>query len=201
MSLGQYSTASLPFGNVMDTNWSSYISVILHEELSQLLSIVYLNGTAWDLVWYSALRNCSVAFLPRSGVVEGPIAAFGCSDGVIRVLSMTLWQVLTFSILPCNLTLSAAYFLYLLSNSCYFFLQQSHLKRCSFLRIGDWCLWQLVRRYISGHKGPVSCLLTFQASSGEVFNLIYFVKTKSCFKIHGFRGVSFLGNAHNILYS
>jgi hypothetical protein len=46
MSLGQYSTASLPFGNVMDTNWSSYISVILHEELSQLLSIVYLNGTA-----------------------------------------------------------------------------------------------------------------------------------------------------------
>ena len=27
---------------------------------------------------------------------------------------------------------------------------------------------QLVRRYISGHKGPVSCLLTFLASSGEV---------------------------------
>lgn len=27
---------------------------------------------------------------------------------------------------------------------------------------------QLVRRYISGHKGPVSCLLTFLASSSEV---------------------------------
>lgn len=27
---------------------------------------------------------------------------------------------------------------------------------------------QLVRRYISGHKGPVSCLLTFLASTGEV---------------------------------
>jgi hypothetical protein len=42
---------------------------------------------------YLLFRGSSVAFLPRSGVVEGPLAAFGGSDGVIRVLSMTLWQV------------------------------------------------------------------------------------------------------------
>jgi hypothetical protein len=30
---------------------------------------------------------------------------------------------------------------------------------------------QLVRRYVGGHKGPISCLMTFLASSGEVHKI------------------------------
>jgi hypothetical protein len=30
---------------------------------------------------------------------------------------------------------------------------------------------QLVRRYVGGHKGPISCLMTFLASSGEVLKI------------------------------
>ncbi|MFS8014947.1 putative carboxylic ester hydrolase transcription factor WD40-like family [Helianthus anomalus] len=54
-------------------------------------------------------------FLTASG--DGPLVAFGSSDGVIRVLSMITWK--------------------------------------------------LVRRYTGGHKGSISCLMTFMASSGE----------------------------------
>lgn len=32
-------------------------------------------------------------FLYRSGVGDGPLVAFGASDGVIRVLSMMTWKV------------------------------------------------------------------------------------------------------------
>lgn len=32
-------------------------------------------------------------FLYRSGVGDGPLVAFGASDGVIRVLSMITWKV------------------------------------------------------------------------------------------------------------
>ncbi|KAK7259070.1 hypothetical protein RIF29_24666 [Crotalaria pallida] len=56
-------------------------------------------------------------FLYRSGVVDGPLVAFGASDGVIRVLSMITWK--------------------------------------------------LVRRYTGGHKGSISCLMSFMAASGE----------------------------------
>ncbi|XP_078429126.1 transducin/WD40 repeat-like superfamily protein [Wolffia australiana] len=56
-------------------------------------------------------------FLPRSPGGDGPLVAFGSSDGVIRVLSMITWK--------------------------------------------------LVRRYTGGHKGSISCLMTFMASSGE----------------------------------
>jgi hypothetical protein len=37
----------------------------------------------------------SVEFLPRSGLGDGPLAAFGGPDGVIRVLSMQNWLVHT----------------------------------------------------------------------------------------------------------
>lgn len=30
------------------------------------------------------------------------------------------------------------------------------------------CFLQLVRRYTGGHKGSISCLMTFMATSGEV---------------------------------
>lgn len=56
-------------------------------------------------------------FLSRSVGGDGPLVAFGGSDGVIRVLSMITWK--------------------------------------------------LVRRYTGGHKGSISCLMTFMASSGE----------------------------------
>ncbi|KAF5180895.1 Tset complex member tstf [Thalictrum thalictroides] len=56
-------------------------------------------------------------FLSRSATGEGPLVAFGGSDGVIRVLSMLTWK--------------------------------------------------LVRRYTGGHKGSISCLMTFMTSSGE----------------------------------
>ncbi|PWA64584.1 transducin/WD40 repeat-like superfamily protein [Artemisia annua] len=56
-------------------------------------------------------------FLSKSGGGDGPLVAFGSSDGVIRVLSMITWK--------------------------------------------------LVRRYTGGHKGSISCLMTFMASSGE----------------------------------
>ncbi|XP_047332477.1 uncharacterized protein LOC124936065 [Impatiens glandulifera] len=55
-------------------------------------------------------------FLSRSSG-DGPLVAFGGSDGVIRVLSMITWK--------------------------------------------------LVRRYTGGHKGSISCLMTFMAASGE----------------------------------
>ncbi|KAL2513781.1 Transducin/WD40 repeat-like superfamily protein [Forsythia ovata] len=56
-------------------------------------------------------------FLCRSAVSDGPLVAFGGSDGVIRVLSMITWK--------------------------------------------------LARRYTGGHKGSISCLMTFMASTGE----------------------------------
>jgi hypothetical protein len=40
----------------------------------------------------------SVEFLPRSGLGDGPLAAFGGPDGVIRVLSMQNWLVHTIPI-------------------------------------------------------------------------------------------------------
>ncbi|KAF8390819.1 hypothetical protein HHK36_023118 [Tetracentron sinense] len=67
-------------------------------------------------------------FLSRSSAGDGPLVAFGGSDGVIRVLSMITWK--------------------------------------------------LVRRYTGGHKGSISCLMTFMASSGEVV-LSHFLKTNS----------------------
>ncbi|KAH1034592.1 hypothetical protein AAZX31_20G043500 [Glycine max] len=59
---------------------------------------------------------CSMEFLYRTGG-DGPLVAFGASDGVIRVLSMMTWK--------------------------------------------------LVRRYTGGHKGSISCLMSFMAASGE----------------------------------
>ncbi|XP_027350640.1 uncharacterized protein LOC113861806 [Abrus precatorius] len=56
-------------------------------------------------------------FLYRTGVGDGPLVAFGASDGVIRVLSMMTWK--------------------------------------------------LVRRYTGGHKGSITCLMSFMAASGE----------------------------------
>lgn len=39
---------------------------------------------------------CSMEFLCRSTAGDGPLVAFGGSDGVIRVLSMITWKVCVF---------------------------------------------------------------------------------------------------------
>ncbi|KAL5989921.1 hypothetical protein ACLOJK_010816 [Asimina triloba] len=65
----------------------------------------------------------NMEFLAKSSASDGPLVAFGGSDGVIRVLSMISWK-------------------YCFSP-------------------------QLVRRYTGGHKGSISCLMTFMAASGE----------------------------------
>ena len=36
---------------------------------------------------------CSMEFLSKSSGADGPLVAFGGSDGVIRVLSMLTWKV------------------------------------------------------------------------------------------------------------
>ncbi|KAG4921472.1 hypothetical protein JHK84_050346 [Glycine max] len=64
----------------------------------------------------STLYVLIMKFLYRIGG-DGPLVAFGASDGVIRVLSMMTWK--------------------------------------------------LVRRYTGGHKGSISCLMSFMAASGE----------------------------------
>ncbi|RZB42437.1 Phospholipase D beta 1 [Glycine soja] len=64
----------------------------------------------------STLYVLIMEFLYRTGG-DGPLVAFGASDGVIRVLSMMTWK--------------------------------------------------LVRRYTGGHKGSISCLMSFMAASGE----------------------------------
>ncbi|THU65057.1 hypothetical protein C4D60_Mb01t33120 [Musa balbisiana] len=72
----------------------------------------------YDSVHNENIREC-MEFLSRSATGDGPLVAFGGSDGVIRVLSMITWK--------------------------------------------------LVRRYTGGHKGSITCLMTFISSSGEVF--------------------------------
>ncbi|GFP95047.1 hypothetical protein PHJA_001649100 [Phtheirospermum japonicum] len=72
-----------------------------------------------SLLWQNLESHLltSMEFLCGSAASDGPLVAFGGSDGVIRVLSMLTWK--------------------------------------------------LARRYTGGHKGSISCLMTFMASSGE----------------------------------
>lgn len=91
--------------------------VICCENKAIFLDLVTMRGRD---VPKQELDNKSLVcmeFLTRSVSGDGPLVAFGGSDGVIRVLSMITWK--------------------------------------------------LARRYTGGHKGPISCLMTFMASSGE----------------------------------
>lgn len=47
----------------------------------------------------SELFLCSMEFLSRSSGGDGPLVAFGSTDGVIRVLSMITWKVCLFQTL------------------------------------------------------------------------------------------------------
>ncbi|WCJ32547.1 Transducin/WD40 repeat-like superfamily protein [Euphorbia peplus] len=91
--------------------------VVCCENKAIFLDLVTMRGRD---VLKQELDNKSLLcmeFLCRSIAGDGPLVAFGGSDGVIRVLSMITWK--------------------------------------------------LVRRYTGGHKGSISCLMTFMASSGE----------------------------------
>lgn len=101
---------------------------------------------------------CSMEFLSKSSAGDGPLVAFGGSDGVIRVLSMISWKVFP----------APQYYTLLLIYQVSF---KKHKKKRRSI-----CLYcavilsflQLVRRYTGGHKGSISCLMNFMASSGEV---------------------------------
>lgn len=99
-------------------------------------------------------------FLAKSAANEGPLVAFGGSDGVIRVLSMITWKV------P-----SSKCFALLIWPLIFCPVVSENMK---VPRIGVmWFLFplQLARRYTGGHKGSIACLMTFMASSGEVVSL------------------------------
>uniref|UniRef100_A0A1D1YS86 p21-activated protein kinase-interacting protein 1-like n=1 Tax=Anthurium amnicola TaxID=1678845 RepID=A0A1D1YS86_9ARAE len=91
--------------------------VICCENKATFLDLVTMRGRDVPKQELDNRSLLCMEFLSRSSTGDGPLVAFGGSDGVIRVLSMITWK--------------------------------------------------LVRRYTGGHKGSISCLMTFMASSGE----------------------------------
>ncbi|KAA8536670.1 hypothetical protein F0562_029148 [Nyssa sinensis] len=91
--------------------------VICCENKAIFLDLVTMRGRDVPKQELDNKSLLCMEFLSRSVAGDGPLVAFGGSDGVIRVLSMISWK--------------------------------------------------LVRRYTGGHKGSISCLMTFMASSGE----------------------------------
>lgn len=64
--------------------------IVQHGQVMFLLSI-------WFMTYYPEsflLVVSSMEFLSRSSAGDGPLVAFGGSDGVIRVLSMITWKVI-----------------------------------------------------------------------------------------------------------
>lgn len=91
--------------------------VICCENKAIFLDLVTMRGRDVPKQELDNKSLLCMEFLSKSSAADGPLVAFGGSDGVIRVLSMITWK--------------------------------------------------LVRRYTGGHKGSISCLMTFMASSGE----------------------------------
>ncbi|KDP36340.1 hypothetical protein JCGZ_09760 [Jatropha curcas] len=114
---GAVNNVSSTFTSPAPSTKGRHFLVICCENKAIFLDLVTMRGRD---VLKQELDNKSLLcmeFLSRSTAGEGPLVAFGGSDGVIRVLSMITWR--------------------------------------------------LVRRYTGGHKGSISCLMTFMASSGE----------------------------------
>ncbi|XP_058191747.1 uncharacterized protein LOC131308759 isoform X1 [Rhododendron vialii] len=91
--------------------------VICCENKAIFLDLVTMRGRDVPKQDLDGRSLLCMEFLSKSSAGDGPLVAFGGSDGVIRVLSMISWK--------------------------------------------------LVRRYTGGHKGSISCLMNFMASSGE----------------------------------
>ncbi|KAF6135206.1 hypothetical protein GIB67_035277 [Kingdonia uniflora] len=113
-SVNQHTSA---FSSPAPSTRGRHFLVICCENKAIFLDLVTMRGRD---VPKQDLDNKSLhcmEFLSRSAAGDGPLVAFGGSDGVIRVLSMITWK--------------------------------------------------LVRRYTGGHKGTISCLMTFLTSFGE----------------------------------
>lgn len=113
-AVNQHSSA---FSSPAPSTRGRHFLVICCENKAIFLDLVTMRGRDVPKQDLDNRSLLCMEFLSRSVAGDGPLVAFGGSDGVIRVLSMITWK--------------------------------------------------LVRRYTGGHKGSISCLMTFMASSGE----------------------------------
>ncbi|CAL9083771.1 unnamed protein product [Musa acuminata var. zebrina] len=110
---------SSAFSSPIPSTRGRHFIVICCENKAIFLDLVTMRGRDVPKQELDNRSLLCMEFLSRSATGDGPLVAFGGSDGVIRVLSMITWK--------------------------------------------------LVRRYTGGHKGSITCLMTFISSSGEVF--------------------------------
>ncbi|KAL4187528.1 hypothetical protein AMTRI_Chr09g19440 [Amborella trichopoda] len=108
---------SSAFSSPVSSTKGRHFLVVCCENKAIFLDLVTMRGRDVPKQDLDNKSLICMEFLSRSAAGDGPLVAFGSSDGVIRVLSMITWK--------------------------------------------------LVRRYTGGHKGSISCLMTFLASSGE----------------------------------
>ncbi|XP_077251027.1 transducin/WD40 repeat-like superfamily protein [Tasmannia lanceolata] len=108
---------SSAFTSLAPSSRGRHFLVICCENKAIFLDLVTMRGRDVPKQELDNRSLLCMEFLSRSAAGDGPLVAFGGSDGVIRVLSMITWK--------------------------------------------------LVRRYTGGHKGSISCLMTFMAPSGE----------------------------------
>ncbi|KAI3996980.1 hypothetical protein MKX01_021256 [Papaver californicum] len=113
-SVNQHSSS---FSSPASSTRGRHFLVICCENKAIFLDLVTMRGRDVPKQDLDNKSLLCMEFLSRSGAGDGPLVAFGGSDGVIRVLSMITWK--------------------------------------------------LVRRYTGGHKGSISCLMTFMTPSGE----------------------------------
>ncbi|KAJ8753238.1 hypothetical protein K2173_017850 [Erythroxylum novogranatense] len=111
------SNVTSAFASPAPSTRGRHFLVICCENKAIFLDLVTMRGRDVPKHELDNKSLLCMEFLCRSTASDGPLVAFGGSDGVIRVLSMITWK--------------------------------------------------LARRYTGGHKGPISCLMTFMASSGE----------------------------------
>ncbi|KAH7833004.1 hypothetical protein Vadar_002270 [Vaccinium darrowii] len=105
------------FGSPAPSTKGRHFLVICCENKAIFLDLVTMRGRDVPKQDLDGRSLVCMEFLSKSSAGDGPLVAFGGSDGVIRVLSMITWR--------------------------------------------------LARRYTGGHKGSISCLMNFMASSGE----------------------------------
>lgn len=105
------------YGGPLASTRGRHFLVICCENKAIFLDMVTMRGRDVPKQVFDNRSLLCMEFLFKSPAGDGPLVAFGGSDGVIRVLSMATWQP--------------------------------------------------VRKYSGAHKGAVSCLVTFLASSGE----------------------------------
>ncbi|PIN25608.1 G-protein beta subunit-like protein (contains WD40 repeats) [Handroanthus impetiginosus] len=110
-------TITSAFSSPAPSTKGRHFLVICCENKAIFLDLVTMRGRDVPKQDLDNRSLLCMEFLCRSSASDGPLVAFGGSDGVIRVLSMLTWK--------------------------------------------------LARRYTGGHKGSISCLMTFMASTGE----------------------------------